>query len=42
MEKSIEEKIGPDFIKGVIANKTDLLDNEKVTEKEGETFADSI
>ena len=40
--KDIEEKIGNDIIKGLIANKIDLFLNEKVTEDEGEEYAKSI
>ena len=39
--KSVEEKIGPDFIRGIIANKMDLYENEKVSSDEGEEFAKS-
>ena len=38
----VEEKIGKDIIKGIVANKIDLFLNEKVTEDEGEEYAKSI
>ena len=38
----VEEKIGKDIIKGVIANKIDLFLNETVNEEEGEEYAKSI
>ena len=40
--KEVIEQIGNDIIKGVVANKIDLYENEKVKQKEGETFAESI
>ena len=40
--KDAEDKIGSDFVRGIIANKKDLYENEKVTEKEGEAYAKSI
>ena len=39
--KSVEEKIGPDFVRGIIANKMDLYENERVSPDEGEEFAKS-
>ena len=40
--KIIEEKLGKNVIKGIVANKIDLFLNEKVTEDEGEEYAKSI
>ena len=37
-----EEILGNDIIKGIIANKMDLLMNEEVTQEEGEEYAKSI
>ena len=38
----VEEKLGPDVVKGVIANKSDLYLDEQVEENEGREFSDSI
>ena len=38
---SVEDKIGPDFVKGIIANKADRFKIEKVSIDEGEKFANS-
>ena len=38
----IEEALGDDIIKGLIANKSDLYLEEKVTEEEGRDYAKSI
>ena len=38
---SVEDKIGSDFVKGIIANKTDLYEDEEVSTDEGEKFAKS-
>ena len=40
--KTIEEKVDIDYIKGVVANKTDLYLNEEVKNEEGEEYATSI
>ena len=40
--KDVEDQLGPDIVKGVIANKMDLFFNEKVTEEEGQKLAESI
>ena len=40
--KTIEEKLGKNVIKGVVANKIDLFMNEDVTQEEGKKYADSI
>jgi small GTP-binding protein len=40
--KDVEEQIGKDTIKGVVANKIDLYLNEKVTTDEGKNYAKSI
>ena len=37
--KSVEDIIGPDFIKGIIANKSDQFIDESVSEEEGKEFA---
>ena len=34
--------LGNDFIKGIIANKCDLYEEEKITEEQGEKFANEI
>ena len=39
--RSVEDIIGPDFIRGIIANKIDLFINEKISRDEGEEFAKS-
>ena len=41
-KKDIEDRIGPDFIKGIIANKSDLFLKESVREEEVEEYAKSI
>ena len=38
---SVEDKIGPDFVKGVTANQIDRFKNEQVSIEEGEKFAKS-
>ena len=40
--KIIEEKLGKNVIKGIVANKIDLFLNEQVTQEEGEEYAESI
>ena len=40
--KDVEEKLGKDIIRGVVANKMDLFINEQVSREEGEKFAKSI
>ena len=40
--KDVEEKLGKDIIRGVVANKMDLFINEQVSREEGEKFAESI
>ena len=40
--KIIEEKLGKNVIKGIVANKIDLFLNEQVTQEEGEEYAKSI
>ena len=40
--KIIEEKLGKNVIKGIVANKIDLFMNEQVTQEEGEEYAKSI
>ena len=40
--KDVEEKLGKDIIKGIVANKIDLFMNEQVTQEEGEEYAKSI
>ena len=40
--KSVEEILGKKIIKGLVANKIDLFQNEQVTEEEGEEYAKSI
>ena len=40
--KDIEEKLGTNFVKGVVANKTDLFLDEIVKNEEGEEYATSI
>ena len=37
----IKEKLGNNFIGGVVGNKTDLNDNQKVENEEGQKFAES-
>ena len=39
--KSVEDKIGPDFVRGIIANKIDLYKDEQVSSDEGQEFAKS-
>ena len=39
--KDVEDKIGSNFVKGIIANKTDLFLYEQVSIDEGEKFAES-
>ena len=39
--KDVEEKLGKDIIKGIVANKIDLFLNEQVTQEEGEEYAES-
>ena len=38
----VEEQIGLDFVRGVVANKLDLYLNEEIKENEGEEYAKSI
>ena len=40
--KDVEEEIGLDFVRGVVANKMDLYLNEEIKENEGEEYAKSI
>ena len=40
--KDVEEKLGKDIIRGVVANKKDLFLNEEVSTEEGEEYANSI
>jgi len=40
--KDVEEKLGKNIIKGIVANKIDLFLNEQVTQEEGEEYAESI
>ena len=40
--KNVEEKLGKDIIKGLVANKMDLFMKEQVTENEGKELAQSI
>ena len=40
--KDVDEQIGPNYIRGVIANKIDLIYNEEVNQEEGKEFANSI
>jgi len=40
--KNVEEKLGKDIIKGLVANKMDLFMNEQVTEDQGKELAQSI
>ena len=40
--KDVEEKLGKDIIKGIVANKIDLFMKEQVTQEEGEEYAKSI
>jgi len=40
--KDVEEQIGKDVIKGVVANKIDLYLQEEVTTEEGKNYANSI
>ena len=40
--KIIEEKLGKNVIKGIVANKIDLFMKEQVTQEEGEEYAESI
>ena len=40
--KIIEEKLGKNVIKGIVANKIDLFMKEQVTQEEGEEYAKSI
>ena len=40
--KDVEEKLGKDIIRGVVANKMDLFLDEQVSREEGEKFAKSI
>ena len=40
--KSVEENLGKKIIRGIVANKIDLFQNEQVTEEEGEEYAKSI
>ena len=40
--KDVEEKLGKDIIKGIVANKSDLFMKEEVTEETGEEYARSI
>ena len=40
--KDVEEKLGKNIIKGIVANKIDLFMNEQVTQEEGEEYAKSI
>ena len=40
--KDVEEEIGLDFVRGVVANKMDLYLNEEVKGNEGEEYAKSI
>ena len=40
--KDVEEKLGKNIIKGIVANKFDLFMNEQVTQEEGEEYAKSI
>ena len=40
--KDVEEKLGKDIIKGIVANKFDLFMKEQVTQEEGEEYAKSI
>ena len=40
--KDIEEKLGKDIIKGVVANKMDLFLKEEVSREKGEEYAKSI
>ena len=39
--RSVEDIIGSDFIRGIIANKIELSINEKINRDEGEEFAKS-
>ena len=40
--QELVEQVGNDIIKGVVANKNDLYENEKVKQNEAEEFAESI
>ena len=40
--KDIEEKLGTNYVKGLVANKSDLFLNEQVKNEEGEDYASSI
>ena len=40
--KDVEEKLGINIVKGVVANKSDLYLNEKVTEDEGKEYAKKL
>ena len=40
--KDVEDKLGKDIIKGVVANKIDLFVNEQVSEEQGIEYAKSI
>ena len=40
--KDVEDQIGTNFVKGIVANKMDLYFDEKVKQEEGEQYSDSI
>jgi len=40
--EGVDEQIGSNYIKGLVANKSDLFINEKVSTDEGEEFANNI
>ena len=40
--KDVEDQIGTNFVKGIVANKVDLYFYEQVKPEEGEQYADSI
>ena len=39
---NVEEKLGQEIVKGIVANKLDLFLNEEVSQNEGEEYAGSI
>ena len=40
--KDVQNQIGDDFIKGIVANKSDLFEKEEVSEEEGIEFANNF
>ena len=40
--KDVQNQIGDDYIKGIVANKSDLFEKEEVSEEEGQEFANNF